>query len=614
MDAFREAWTVFEQPSTSTVSADGHCRFFQQTPNAQVQDAEWRQFVSSIEQDEPANPAAGFDFMSSVPQTSVPTDMMNNYEIPQTEEAPVSAPHDPAASSSLPPAPYGNVFLSEDDLASGVWTYLGSDEPFAYNNLDGQGQDCEFGNDAQLGADYEVPPAQNYDQSHHSETAARHNGYDVHVPQTIATSLEGMGDAVRDDEADDDPPDPCYAKLLYRCLREAPNHMMTLKEVYEWMTFNTVKARDSSSRGWQNSVRHNLSMNAVSGYGAPISLCRHMSRLTTFSGVRESDSPGQSDRQEGESVAADRRRLAERSHLHNPVPQRNKEEAHPPRRAGPRTPALRRQRRPGHPSCHSSCASDPASHINPVVGLRPASPDALRAARPLTHDAIHVRRIGHARVSGIDLGFSAHELAAAYCAPGPFTVLPPAHGRVTLHAVAAAASPAAVGTTAQTAILLRRAASRGSVSVRHRVSCGGARRRDTLDPWRVSGAAQHADADAGHGRWDFFCWGHGRGGRHVRGGAVKDVQAGPRDGKKRLQLLDWGDCAAMKWPEVASFASPGLRCLFQLPRSRSGAQELFCGFNGRYPIVSSQAFFFFCSVQEYCLSPDCPAADLESDG
>lgn len=58
--------------------------------------------------------------------------------------------------------------------------------------------------------------------------------------------------------------DPCYAQLLYRCLREAPEHTMALKDLYEWVREHSQKAKDSKNKGWQNSVRHNLSMNAVS--------------------------------------------------------------------------------------------------------------------------------------------------------------------------------------------------------------------------------------------------------------------------------------------------------------------------------------------------------------
>ena len=57
--------------------------------------------------------------------------------------------------------------------------------------------------------------------------------------------------------------EPPYAKLIYRALMDAPEHRMVLKDIYEWIAQNTDKARDPAFKGWQNSVRHNLSMNGV---------------------------------------------------------------------------------------------------------------------------------------------------------------------------------------------------------------------------------------------------------------------------------------------------------------------------------------------------------------
>lgn len=56
---------------------------------------------------------------------------------------------------------------------------------------------------------------------------------------------------------------PCYANLIYQALMEAPGHKMILRDIYAWIARNTDKAKDPSSKGWQNSVRHNLSMNGV---------------------------------------------------------------------------------------------------------------------------------------------------------------------------------------------------------------------------------------------------------------------------------------------------------------------------------------------------------------
>ena len=55
-----------------------------------------------------------------------------------------------------------------------------------------------------------------------------------------------------------------YAQLIFRALKSAPGHRMVLKDIYEWFAHHTDKANNgSSSKGWQNSIRHNLSMNGV---------------------------------------------------------------------------------------------------------------------------------------------------------------------------------------------------------------------------------------------------------------------------------------------------------------------------------------------------------------
>jgi hypothetical protein len=71
----------------------------------------------------------------------------------------------------------------------------------------------------------------------------------------------GVGDNGLDgDEASrvDEP----YARLIFRAFMSRERHAMTLQEIYQWFRENTDKAK-TENKGWQNSIRHNLSMNAV---------------------------------------------------------------------------------------------------------------------------------------------------------------------------------------------------------------------------------------------------------------------------------------------------------------------------------------------------------------
>ncbi|QSZ29383.1 hypothetical protein DSL72_003897 [Monilinia vaccinii-corymbosi] len=51
-----------------------------------------------------------------------------------------------------------------------------------------------------------------------------------------------------------------YAKLIHRALMSTPDHAMVLQEIYRWFRENSKKV---NYKGWKNSVRHNLSMNAA---------------------------------------------------------------------------------------------------------------------------------------------------------------------------------------------------------------------------------------------------------------------------------------------------------------------------------------------------------------
>ncbi|KZL80515.1 fork head domain-containing protein [Colletotrichum incanum] len=52
-----------------------------------------------------------------------------------------------------------------------------------------------------------------------------------------------------------------YAQLIHKALKDAPDHSLTLNDLYKWFEDNTNKPNRTKDNGWQNSIRHNLSMN-----------------------------------------------------------------------------------------------------------------------------------------------------------------------------------------------------------------------------------------------------------------------------------------------------------------------------------------------------------------
>jgi hypothetical protein len=94
--------------------------------------------------------------------------------------------------------------------------------------------------------DFEFP----MDQANIMSCKSSDNGEDDHGDSNLSNP-------------DDRMPEEPYAKLIYRALMGAPNHSMVLQEIYQWFIEHTDKGSSTSS-GWRNSIRHNLSMNAVS--------------------------------------------------------------------------------------------------------------------------------------------------------------------------------------------------------------------------------------------------------------------------------------------------------------------------------------------------------------
>ena len=78
--------------------------------------------------------------------------------------------------------------------------------------------------------------------------------------------LSAMGDEMDGGEDDGNQP---YAQLIYRALLSAPEHKMVLNEIYDWFRKTYERFNKAKGKGWQNSIRHNLSMNGVRALPKP---------------------------------------------------------------------------------------------------------------------------------------------------------------------------------------------------------------------------------------------------------------------------------------------------------------------------------------------------------
>lgn len=80
-------------------------------------------------------------------------------------------------------------------------------------------------------------------------------------PGMIATPTSESSPAAEIMPLDGDINSLPYSQLLYKAFMSAPGQKLSLREIYDWFKSNTNKP--ANNRGWQNSIRHNLSMNGV---------------------------------------------------------------------------------------------------------------------------------------------------------------------------------------------------------------------------------------------------------------------------------------------------------------------------------------------------------------
>ncbi|KAH6639140.1 hypothetical protein C7974DRAFT_449069 [Boeremia exigua] len=105
----------------------------------------------------------------------------------------------------------------------------------------------------QLSDDYDLQYADYFKQEDQLDYASPYSG-------TSRASTPYSTGREEDEPIDKEQP---YAQLIYRALLTAPQHTMVLRDIYDWFKTYTDKATHSETKGWQNSIRHNLSMNGA---------------------------------------------------------------------------------------------------------------------------------------------------------------------------------------------------------------------------------------------------------------------------------------------------------------------------------------------------------------